>query len=120
MTPERIGQELRGLGMTPGKMYYAYTATALRITTRQTDNLYYVTKNLYPEVGRCYRATWKGVERGLRHAVDVVWEAAPERLSHMACHQLKKKPTPSEFLAILTTYLLMQEAAEASGTSAPL
>ena len=39
MIPERIGQELRSLGMTPGKMYYAYTSTALRITTRQTDDL---------------------------------------------------------------------------------
>ena len=120
MTLERIGQELRGLGMTPGKMYYAYTSTALRITTRQTDDLYHVTKKLYPEVGRCYSATWKSVERGLRHAVDMAWETAPERLSAMIGCQLKKKPTPSEFLAILTTYLLMQEAAEASGTSAPL
>lgn len=64
-----------------------------------------VTKCLYPEIARRYQTSCHAVERNIRTLSQVAWKSEPGLLQKMAGHSLEKRPTSSQFLAILFSYL---------------
>lgn len=95
------------LGLTENYTGFFHTAYAVYLTTRQPDRLELVTKWLYPEVAKHYATTWKNVERNIRTAISILWDADPKRLEALARHPLPQKPTVSEVLSILTLHFLL-------------
>jgi len=102
---------LYGLGARANSTSFFHTAYAVHLAAAQPQKLLLVTKWLYPEVARHYHSTWGAVERSIRRVVTVVWESHPERLERLAGQILVTRPTPTQFLMILTQHLRRNTAA---------
>ena len=65
-----------------------------------------VTKQLYPAVAKKYETTSSRVERAIRHAIEVAWDRGDvDTLNSYfgyTIHNLRGKPTNSEFIAMIS------------------
>jgi len=102
---------LYDLGVSAETTSFFHTAYALRLATEDQQKLLLVTKWLYPEVARHYRSNWHAVERNIRAIVHLVWTRNPKRLELLAGKPLFDRPTPSQFLFILSSSLIQDHAA---------
>ena len=86
---------------------YKYLACAIELAMQDEDKLYGVTKHLYPEVAKRFNTTPARVERNLRTVVSICWDHGNrELLEKIAGFPLDSKPTTSQFIGILVSYLL--------------
>lgn len=106
---------LHQLGLSANSTGFFHTTYAIYLTARQPDRLRLVTKWLYPEVAEHYATTWKCVERNIRTAVSIIWNANPKLLESLARHPLYRKPKASEFLSILALHFLLDTGTERKG-----
>lgn len=95
---------LRRLGVTPKYHGFAYYLDALEICRAAPEARQLVTKWLYPEIAKRYATTWQAVERSLRTAVKAAWRTDPALLRELAGFPLSRRPTPSQFLAVLLVH----------------
>lgn len=65
-----------------------------------------VTKDIYMVTASHFDCNWKAVERNIRTVVARAWQVNPELLSQMAGYPLYEKPTASEFIEIISSYIL--------------
>ncbi len=100
-----IQKLLLRLGATPNYAGFHYVSYAVQLSLEQEQRLLCVTKFLYPDVARHYHTSWMAVERDMRTLIVVVWKTNPHFLNELAGYTLQKKPSPGQFLAILTGYL---------------
>lgn len=100
-----IDMLLRHLGADLHYIGYRYTEYALLLMKEDEQCIHSVTKWLYPEIARRYQTTCHAVERNIRTLSLVAWRSEPCLLQTMAGHALDKRPTSSQFLAILFAYL---------------
>lgn len=99
-----IHRMLLSLGATPDSMGFHYTAHAVWLCCRQSGQLY-VTKMVYPEVAAYYQTTWMAVERGIRRLITSIWEQNAEKFRLLTGCPLYKRPSPSQFIAVLSLHL---------------
>ena len=99
---ERAYRLLYRLGLCEAKKCFATTADAVCICAANPARLEFVTKDLYLDLAKRHGTSWHVVERHLRTACAVAWETAPDLLSVLAGHPLQRRPTPSQFVAILS------------------
>ncbi len=97
-------QLLRRLGVTPEYHGFDYFLYALEICRSDPEARQLVTKWLYPDIAKRYGTTWGAVERSLRTAVKAAWRTDPALLRELAGYPLSRRPTPSQFLAILLVH----------------
>ena len=102
---KEIEEALRGLGVDPTYCGFRRLVLALELALENEDRLCAVTKEIYYDVGRLTGCTWSAVERSIRTVVGHVWQSNPERLAEMADHTMKRQPTASQFLDIVTSYI---------------
>lgn len=81
---------------------FFYASYAVWLAAERPDRLPMVTKWLYPSVAKQYHMTWTAVERGIRLAINIVWNPNPDALREMAGFPLTAKPKPARFLAIVS------------------
>lgn len=98
---EYVGRQLLHLGITMRYKGYSQTVFAVEIALAAPESLTLVSKMLYPEVGKHFGVSWRVAERNIRTVVDVVWVLNPEGLSRIAGHELRRKPTTSDFISIM-------------------
>lgn len=96
---------LRRLGATANYKGFSYAAYAMALCAERPELLLLVTKDLYPEVAKQYRTTWKAVERDIRTLVSMIWTRSPAQLGQMAGGPLEERPRSAEFLAIASADL---------------
>ena len=76
------------------------------------DYIGQVTKILYPDIARKYKTTGSRVERAIRHAIEVAWNRGNIDLINeifgYTISASKAKPTNSEFIAMISDYLSLQ------------
>ncbi|MCD8020531.1 MAG: sporulation initiation factor Spo0A C-terminal domain-containing protein [Clostridiales bacterium] len=101
---ENIRKTLLRLGVTPRYVGFDYVIYAIRLSTENSQYLISVTKELYPEIAKCYRTSACSVERNIRTIITNIWKKNPELLSKIAGYPLEKQPTASEFIAIMREY----------------
>ena len=120
-TPYRINEKvpsqqagflLRTIGIPLHLSGYIFLIEGLVLITRDRGCLNMITKLIYPEISRKYHTSPSRVERAMRHAIEVCWEKGnrtfinevfgPSGLS------LKRRPSNSEFLAVLSERLRAQ------------
>lgn len=89
------------LGVTPNYKAFPFLLTALELLLEDSSALLLVTKHLYPAVAQRHGTTWRAVERNLRTATALVWQRNPALLQELAGYPLTRKPTVSQFLAVL-------------------
>lgn len=79
---------------------YRYLREAIILSLENRLLLDSVTKKLYPAVAEKFDASASGVERAMRHAIEILWENGNR--TALATHFGNKKPTNSEFIAYIT------------------
>lgn len=97
---------LHRLGATENYTGFPLTSYAVFLAVERPDRLLMVTKVLYPEVARYYMTTVTAVERNIRTIVGKVWDENLPLLDELAHRHLHRKPTSSQFLAILASQFL--------------
>lgn len=95
---------LHNLGVTEAYTGFFHIVYAVQLSISDPSRLQLITKLIYPEVAGRYGTNWRAVERNMRTVIAVAWENDPLLLSELAGCFLKRKPTNSRFLAILTYF----------------
>ena len=99
-------QLLRGLSVTRKLIGFRYAVYMIEQVADNPDNIYLITKRLYPDTARHFNATVTSVERALRNVVHSVWERTDHGLlEYIAGTALRNPPTNSEFIDMLASYL---------------
>lgn len=101
----RIENLLIHLGIPPVLKGFKYIVCAIQLCLENDTYLDRITSALYPDIGNKYGNTASGVERSIRHAVEVAWDRGDlDVLQKMFGNTVsfnKGKPTNGEFLARL-------------------
>ena len=108
---DKIEDILQELGIKRSYKAYSRLIVALTLALEDEDRLRLITK-LYQEVGEKAGCSWKAVEHSIRTAINRVWKKGRKRLQEIARYTLEKKPSVSDFMDILVTYLYRQDESE--------
>ena len=91
---------------------YQYLREAIIIAVKDMDVINAVTKVLYPEVAKRFGTTASRVERAIRHAIEVAWDRGDVDVLNSyfgyTIHNLRGKPTNSEFIAMIADRIRLQ------------
>lgn len=96
---------LNTLGLSANYAGFGCIAQAVDIARSDPQTLTLVCKRLYPEVARRCDSTPMAVERNIRTAISVLWDASPELLQQLTQFPIRDKPYPAQFIAILADFL---------------
>lgn len=100
-----VYQVLRRLGLSANYLGFYQMAWAVRQVREEPEGLLLVTKAVYPAVGRRFHSSWEAVERNLRTAVRIIWEAKTPLLKELMGPGSRERPCTARFLALLAAYL---------------
>ena len=101
---ELVLRSLHITGKLDGLRYLVYAVSA---TVRDPDRTRYITRELYPEIGKHFGVTAAAAERAMRTAIQTSWErGGRETLDKMAGFHLTERPTNSEFIDIVAAYIV--------------
>ena len=105
---------IRKLGITSKYKGYYFLVEAVNMVMEQKDDQIRVTKDIYPELARKFKATPSNIEHDIRTVVNVCWKMNKSGLDEIAGYPLKFKPTNSEFIDMITYYLTEEDEMEAN------
>lgn len=104
---QKIHSALKELGMPPHVQGYRYVVYAIQLCLEDESLLEAVTRELYPAIAEKFQATGPKVERGIRQAIELVFDRAdPDVLGAYFGNTVspcKGKATNTEFLATMVT-----------------
>ncbi len=94
---------------------YHYLRAAILSSIENPELLESVTKLLYPTVAMQFNTTSSRVERAIRHAIEIAWDRGDIDILNsffgFTVNTCKGKPTNSEFIALITDKLRLQQKA---------
>ena len=100
-----VTEILRQIGVPAHIKGYQFLRDAILLTTADHEYINAVTKRLYPEIAKRNGTTASRVERAIRHAIEVAWDRGDvDTLNSYfgyTIHNLRGKPTNSEFIAMI-------------------
>lgn len=112
---KRMRKLLLSLGIHSTYKGYFYLLRALEMAYEDETNLVYISKFVYPEVGKIYNTSAGCVERNLRTVVNGCWNSPFfDRLQEISPQKLIRRPTVGQFVDILYQYLKSMEDEELS------
>ncbi len=92
---------------------YHYLRAAIMASIDNAELLESVTKLLYPTVAQRFNTTSSRVERAIRHAIEIAWDRGDLDILNSffgyTVNTCKGKPTNSEFIALITDKLRLQQ-----------
>lgn len=110
---EIVTEIIHDVGVPAHIKGYQYLREAIVMSVLDMDMLNSVTKILYPEVAKKFKTTPSRVERAIRHAIEVAWSRGKvdtiEELFGYTVSIGKGKPTNSEFIALITDKIRMNQ-----------
>lgn len=115
-TLESMAQDLlTKLGVPSHLKGYRFLVTGLQMMVKDPSIADYVTKRLYPDIAAVHGTTASRVERGVRHAIETVWDNGDledlEAYFGRSVSYYKGRPTNSAFM-VRSADLLRREYAE--------
>ena len=102
-----IYETLYSLGITATYAGFFHTSYAVYLAVQQPERLLLATKWIYPDVAKQYQTDWRNVERNIRTVAAVAWKCHPDLLSDIARCGLVRRPSGSQFIAILAFHVLL-------------
>ena len=120
-SPEQNGQDMEivvtdiihQLGVPAHIKGYHYLRAAILASLDNPELLESVTKLLYPTVAQKFNSTSSRVERAIRHAIEIAWDRGDLDVLNSffgyTVNTCKGKPTNSEFIALVTDKLRLQQ-----------
>ena len=107
MTPrEWVEGTLRSLGVGANYRSYHRTVDAILLAVEDEERLAAVKKEIYSVVGEQYHCTWSAVERNIRTVISRAWRCNREFMIQMAGYPMQIPPTASDFLDMVTNYVV--------------
>jgi len=106
-----IQNVLRSLGITRCYKGFKHTVYAIQLAVAENERLEAVTKEIYMETAIHFGCKWTAVERNIRTAVSRAWQVNPGLLCRMAGYPLPAPPTASEFIEIISSYIIRSQSA---------
>lgn len=104
-----VSSLLREIGIPANINGFKYLRTAIMEAYDHEEYIVNITKGLYPDIARRYLTTASRVERSMRHAIEVAWlRGNSDVLNDIFAYTIsaaKAKPTNSEFIAIISDKL---------------
>lgn len=104
-----IASILHEIGIPSHIKGYQYLREAIILTLEDRHAIDMVTKVLYPQIAKRHASTACGVERAIRHAIEIGWERGDldtlHRFFGYTVSSTRGKPTNSEFIAIVSEML---------------
>ena len=108
----RVTNMLHEIGIPAHIKGYHYLRDAIIMAVKDMDVLNAITKILYPTVAKKYQTTSSGVERAIRHAIEVAWSRGKldtlDELFGYTVSTGKGKPTNSEFIALIADTIQLE------------
>jgi len=101
-----IQNVLRPFGITRCYKGFEYTVYAIHLAVTESERLESVKKGIYMETASHFGCRWTAVERNIRTVVSRAWQVNPELLNEMAGYPLDVSPTASEFIEIISSYII--------------
>ena len=96
---------------------YQFLRDAILLTMNEPEYINAVTKRLYPEIAKKNDTTASRVERAIRHAIEVAWDRGDvDTLNSYfgyTIHNLRGKPTNSEFIAMIADKMRLDKHQQA-------
>ena len=96
---------LHRLGVYENMQGYYVIKAVVFVALQEPESLLMVTKWLYPQAAKRCGTNWKALEKNLRTMISRIWINYPESLQALTVVPLRKKPTPSQFVALLASGL---------------
>lgn len=91
---------------------YHYLRESILLCVEDREMINSVTKLLYPTVAKRFNTTSSRVERAIRHAIEVAWDRGDvdtlNQYFGYTVHNLRGKPTNSEFIALIADKLQLR------------
>lgn len=107
-----VTEILHKIGVPAHIRGYHYLRDAIMISVDDREMISSVTKLLYPSIAKMHGTTSSRVERAIRHAIEVAWDRGDvETLNSYfgyTIHNLRGKPTNSEFIAMISDKLRLE------------
>ena len=101
-----VTEILHQIGVPAHIKGYQFLRDAILLTIEDHEYINAVTKRLYPEIAKRNGTTASRVERAIRHAIEVAWDRGDvDTLNSYfgyTIHNLRGKPTNSEFIAMIS------------------
>lgn len=120
----RVTEIIHQLGVPAHIKGYHYLRYAILSSLADPELLESVTKLLYPHVAQQYNTTSSRVERAIRHAIEIAWDRGDLDIINSyfgyTVNTCKGKPTNSEFIALVTDKLRLQQKAGKLGEAVKL
>ena len=95
---------------------YQYLRDAIMMSVEDMEMLNSVTKVLYPTIAKNHDTTPSRVERAIRHAIEVAWSRGKmdtiDELFGYTVSNGKGKPTNSEFIALISDKIRLENKAK--------
>ncbi|MCR5718069.1 MAG: sporulation transcription factor Spo0A [Oscillospiraceae bacterium] len=111
----RVTEIIHQLGVPAHIKGYHYLRSAILASLNEPELLESVTKLLYPTVAQKFDTTSSRVERAIRHAIEIAWDRGDLDVLNSyfgyTVNTCKGKPTNSEFIALVTDKLRLQQRA---------
>lgn len=91
---------------------YHYLRQSIILAVKEPEIINSITKQLYPTVAKNNGTTSSRVERAIRHAIEVAWDRGDVDVLNSyfgyTIHNLRGKPTNSEFIAMIADKLRLK------------
>ena len=109
-------RELRKLRITGTLSGMSYLISAISWAVEDPAKVRYITKEIYMQLSTIHSVEQHQVERTIRTAIKYSWEnGGRDAMDQMAGYHLEKRPTNSEFIALIADKLQLQlKSAEAA------
>ncbi len=104
----RIANALKDMGLHASFRGFQYSCEAVKQVALNPDMLHRVMDGLFVQIANMYDTTPSGVERGIRYAVEKIWELGDtEIIKYYLGNSIsmdKDKPTCKQFVATLAEF----------------
>ena len=111
----RVTDVIHQIGVPAHIKGYQFLRDAILLTLEDGEYINSVTKRLYPEIAKKNATTASRVERAIRHAIEVAWDRGDvdtlNRYFGYTIHNLRGKPTNSEFIAMIADRMRLDKKA---------
>ena len=108
----RVTDMIHEIGVPAHIKGYQYLRDAIIMSVNDVEMLNSITKILYPTIAKKYQTTASRVERAIRHAIEVAWSRGKmetiDQLFGYTIHNGKGKPTNSEFIALISDKIRLE------------
>ena len=113
----KVTDILHQIGVPAHIKGYQFLRDAILLTMNEPEYINAVTKRLYPEIAKRNGTTASRVERAIRHAIEVAWDRGDvDTLNSYfgyTIHNLRGKPTSSEFSAMIADKMRLDKRQQA-------